>query len=144
MVLACRLYYFYFVINDCFKDTFYQLPQYSGGTFYTTVFTSLATRATYHGISQFCTICINLYRHIILHYLYHAFLCLFYACTYYYLWLCICLYVFISMAWRVIANALELSRSRARPWMYMLMCGCVCVFVCVFCSFVLYLYIVGQ
>ena len=40
------------------------------------------------------------------------------------------------------ANALELSRSRARPWMYMLMCGCVCV--CVFCSFVLYSYIVGQ
>ena len=58
---------------DIDLDTFYQLPQYSGGTFYTTVFTSLATRATYHGISQFYTICINLYRHIILHYLYHAF-----------------------------------------------------------------------
>ena len=122
---------------------FYQLPQYSGGTFYTTVFKSLAARAVYHGISQFYTFYITLYGYIVLHYLYHAFCIYILLPVVMYLLVCVHIDGLARNCGSISANALELLRSRARPGKYMLMCGCVCVCVCVFahlCLCALFIY----
>ena len=60
------------VLRTCFANC----PNIVGtiGTFYTTVFTLLAARATYRRISQIYIIFITLYSYIISFYLYHAFL----------------------------------------------------------------------